>query len=406
LSLAFSTLAIALFVLMPGFFLEHFLYSGKMARVRAATPTLTDLAVSVAFSIPVHIVTLFGLARSRLMLKSVDAHALTAALAGQFGKDGLALDGIADSLLRDRWEIGLYLAATAVVAFVLGNLLQLLLLLVPFFRKLLPVPNRWFYTFFFPQGAAVSSCHAYILTKASTESRLLLYQGDVTDFKTGPAGDLIEVQLRNAQRGSINMPGKATPPEPSAAGRVISEQQSVGAPSEATEVSAAPLPSLEEAVRWIPLNQNLLIVPGDQIANISLTHLVAWRPLLILARGELRFGAGQSAGTVDLSRGSPRRRFLLGLALGRWLPLQPGIMVMAQAAVESTEQATASLEEGCLVKISLGRPVPRETRFQVVAVRRTVQDIRADDNFLLRLIEQGIIRPWARQIEARANRWP
>ena len=79
---------------------------------------------------------------------------------------------------------------------------------------------------------------------------------------------------------------------------------------------------------------------------------------------------------------------------------------MAQPAIESTEQANASLEEGYLVKISLGRPVTRETRFQVVAVRRTVQDIRADDNFLLRRIERWIIRPWAQQVEAQANRWP
>lgn len=379
MSLAFSTLAIALFVLMPGFFLEQFLYSGKMARVRAATPTLTDLAVSVAFSVPVHIVTLWALERGHLMLKPVDTRALMGAIAGQFGNDLGILDRIADSIAYDRWEIALYLVATAVVAFALGNLLQLLLLLVPFWSKLLPIPNRWFYTFFFPQGTAVSSCHAYILTKASTESRLLLYQGDVTDFKTGSAGDLIEVQLRNSQRGVIKFPE---------------------ADAQSSEVI-----SPEEDVRWTPLNQSLLVLPGDQIANISLSHLVAWRPLVILARGQVTLSAGQREGSVDLSRGSALRRAWLRLALARWLPLEPSIMVMARPPVSSTEQDAASLVAGHTVKVDMGKSVEQDTKFQVVAVRRTVQDIRADDNFLLRHIQRLVVKPWAQYVETRANHW-
>jgi hypothetical protein len=375
LSLAFSTLVIALFALMPGLFFEHFLYAGKMSRIRATTPTLTDLAASVGLSIPIHIVTLWGLEKGDLLRAPVDYDIFVQALTGQFGNGGL--DRLAASLRDDHLPIALYLLATASVGLLLGQVTQYLILTFSAFYRLLPFRNRWFSTFFFYSGQRASFCEASILTKSAAENRPLLYLGTVNDFEIGPGGELIEIRLGGPHRAFLKAPiGLAETPDPGL---------------------ATPDPAPGE---WRPLAGDVFILPNEQISNLNFKYYYGWRPMVILARLGLTLPAGTSepCKQVDLLAESPWWR----LPILRLFPVPEKFFIVPKAS-----GAQVGVEvQGYKITLKANEALLADAEFQVVGVWQSVVDARHDKtgNFFF-WVDQKLREVWSRWIEGRANSW-
>jgi hypothetical protein len=380
LSLAFSTLVIALFALMPGLFFEHFLYAGKMSRVRASTPTLTDLAVSVGLSIPVHLFTLWFLEVFNLLRVPVDYSVFLQALTGQFGDKGQGLAPLGESLRDHHLLIALYLLATAFVGFMLGQMTQYLALTSMFFDRLLPFRNRWFSTFFLYSGQKVSFCEAFVLTKLAAQNRPLLYSGTVNDFEAGPGGELLEIRLSSPRRAFLK------PSPESLEGTAI------------TAITTA-VPEMRPDVEWLPLEQKVLVLPGDQISNLSLAYQYAWSPLVILIRVKLTLLAGPtSTATVNLLVESPWwRRLIL-----RWLPTPEKFFVVSR---QGTVAAQARVD-GYNFTLTAEGSLANDVDFQVVGAWEGIVDARGDKtgNFLF-WFDQKLRKRWSRWIQKRANSW-
>jgi hypothetical protein len=387
LSLAFSTLVIALFALMPGFFFESFLYTGKMARVRAGAPTLTDLARSAGLSIPVHLLTLALLERMGL-LRPVDFSLFAQAIAGQFGQKGETLGVLASSLEKDRVDIFFYLVATAAVGLVLGQIAQYLLLALPALNRLILFRNRWYYTFFFPQGRERAvGCEAFILTKTSVGSQAVLYNGEISDFVSNATEELVELHLSKARRSFLMT--SSPQPEPDLAEVSSPKVQSFNQ-EEAEET---------KEIKWLPLRQDLFILPGDQIANVSLRYFTAWRPVLILARVDLTLQTGAHEGTINLAKASPWfRRFFLWL-----MPRPSGIFVIS--AEEDMPSALVEVD-GYSVKLTFAAPRKVETRVQIVGSLRIAQHSLADKTGnLFFWVHNKVLGLWSGWIQRRATSW-
>lgn len=274
MSLAFSTLVIVLFGVLPGAVFELSLYSGKMARVRAPTPTLTDVAVAVGLSLPIHLFVL-------LVVEIFSPHSLVdyslflRAVTGQFGEDGRALGSLARSFEAYRGEIAGYLLTTLAVALFLGQVVQYVLLLASTADRLFPFRNEWFYRFFFPGGKRITACTAFVLATTNRDKSPLLYRGFVADFRVRLDGSLAELMLREPSRTEL------LPVRPDV---------------EAGRPPGASVASRETAVSWLPLPQDAFVIPGEQIANLSLAYTRAWQPIWLLAHRQVQVSRNPSTG--------------------------------------------------------------------------------------------------------------
>src|SRR5438128_2074196 len=188
---------------MPGFFLDHSISSGKLSRARPQTGVVTDVTIYVAFALPVHLTTIFVLERLGFFRSAVINYRLfLGALTGDFTSQQASLDRLAYTMLNDRWRIAGYLLATIVVALALGWLVQYALLRTPL-KKMVPLQNPWFNTFFLPNWEPIGQCRACVLIKSLAPGEATLYQGAVSDFRSDSAGGLAEIRLRKVQRSSL-----------------------------------------------------------------------------------------------------------------------------------------------------------------------------------------------------------
>lgn len=351
MSLVFSTLVIALFVVMPGFFLDHSISSGKLNRARPQTAVVTDIAIYVAFAIPVHLVTAVVLRYFGLLRAGIDYRLFLSALTGDFSKPQASLDQLAGALTGDKARIAGYLVSTILVAVVLGWVVQYLLLRTPL-KRMVPLQNPWFNTFFLPNWERVSQCQAYVLTKAEAWQSPILYQGFVTDFRSDREGALAEIRLRKPQRRPL------------------------------ASSSSSPL----QPLNWTPLEQELLIIPAPEIANTALSYIRIWRPYAILGRAAITIAPGENR-TIRLKPN------ILSLLLGR----SNGLYKLAGEEVKAEAGPHGS------VNVELQATGSTEARVELVGVKRMqVDSLSSNTGNPLFWLEQRIMNWLTDRIEARA----
>ncbi len=368
MSLVLSTVLIALFVVMPGAFLDHFVSSGKMSRARAPTPVVTDVAIYVALSIPVHLATIAVLqVAGAFRSQQINFELFARLIAGEFGERGADLTALGDLLAGDRAAIAAYLASTAVVALLLGWSIQYILLRVPRLGRLLPFRNHWFNTFFLPGWRRVTACRAFVLTTTEAWGGPLLYSGVVEDFRADATGELTELRLKNPLRSPLtNRPG----------------------------VEAGP--SRGERV-WTPLDQELLILRGTDVRNISVSYQRAWQPLAILARQTVIMKSGDKV-VVDLARDRRWRHRV-------WRVFGPPNAVHVK--VKSTDYGiTAEEVREDKVHITLHRVAGGAVPVEVIGLRRTILDGMSENTGnLFFWAERMLLRLLTRWVERRVTVW-
>lgn len=393
MSLAFSTLVIVLFGVLPGAVFELSVYSGKMARVRAPTPTLTDLAVAVGLSIPIHILVLEVASIGDL----VDYPLFLRAIAGQFGENGQALDSLAWSFEAHRAQIAGYLLIVLTAGFVLGQVVQYILLLVPTADRLLPFRNEWFYRFFFAGGKRITACTAFVLTATSSDKSPLLYQGLVADFRVRLDGSLAELMLRESSRTELRPiqahaePGQETPSALTRASHCPLHGQ-VHAPQKTLSASSSH--------SWLPLPQDAFVVPGEEIVNLSLAYTRAWQPIWLI-----------SDQAVKVSKDSPSRIDLLATKskptrlLYTILKSRVRILVQPKGAGGDNLAAEVDLENPRHVSLRASGEVSGSISAHLFLVWSTDRDSRSGQTGnLLFWIHQKLTKFLAKKTETKIER--
>lgn len=367
MSLAFATLVIVLFGVLPGAAFDKSVYSGTMSRIRVPTPTLTDLAVAVGLSLPVHLITLQALMLFGIKPR-VDYVLFFRTISGQVASSDGALESLASSVASYQNRIAAYLLVVLIVAVLLGQGVQFVLLVLPGLDRLLPFRNHWYYLMFFEQRKPVAACTGYVLTKTTSDHRPLLYHGRIADFRVANDGSLEEIVLRNPRRKLLE-PGTEEPPAENSTTRphdVDTSSVNPGQPSRG----------------WLNLYQDRLVIPGDQVVNFSLKYTFAWQPLFILNHQELFFPQGSTeAQSVQLGG-------LISL-IYRWLPVK----VLVETAGLESDSLDSHVDRGSPLTIEL---CPRsalkdDVRVHVLCLFYLNEDNRAwsSGNLLYWLLSKG-----------------
>ncbi len=384
MSLALSTLVIALLALLPGASFYLFLTAGKFKHIRENTSLPAELALAVAMSIPIHLLSLLTLDLLGLY-PGIDYRLLVHVIAGSFDEEGLILRALAEHLARNTLPIAGYIFLTVIVAFLLGKLSQYLLIRIPPLERLVPVRNEWFHKLVNPRGR-ISYSYVYVLTSTIRRNSHILYRGPVADFDVGVDGSLSSI--------TVASPERSREPQP----------KQVLTPFDQPETSRS---------EWVPLKADVLTIPGNRIENVAIEYVRVARPILVVARRvitvEITHGDGLVSTTLEFKRGQPGVHTLLlwfcRSSFGQGL-LPTGLVTTIPGLMQSRLHVTASLESDLRVTVNLAGPAGIHRVAVTLAVFFTTHQLAEHTGNFLFFFEKAMLEWKAKRVEQRIRSMP
>jgi hypothetical protein len=227
MSVAWTTVAI-IALLLPGvFFLIGLATSERYSREIVRASAVSEIAVALLVAILVHL-----LALGLLRLIGFDAESFFRPL---IDLDTLAPEAAVHAAFERVWRVLLYVAATAVLSFILGFVTS---------RLVKAGPLRWLavhkWPHDIPEGGSVT---AYILTTTADNDRALMYKGFLHEYYLDPDGTFSYIVLTGCSCYFMHF-GEQSPK--------TGEQLAMNGPSGDLDQSIA----------------RFLIINGDNVANV------------------------------------------------------------------------------------------------------------------------------------------
>lgn len=227
MSVAWTTVAI-IALLLPGvFFLIGLATSERYSREIVRASAVSEIAVALLVAILVHL-----LAQAVLRLIGFDAENFFRPL---IDFDKMVPEAAVHAAFERAWRVLLYVAATAVLSFILGFVTS---------RLVKAGPLRWLavhkWTHDIPEGGSVT---AYILTTNADNDRALMYKGFLHEYYLNPDGTFSYIVLTGCSRYFMHF-GEQSPK--------TGEQLAMNGPSGDPDQAIA----------------RFLIINGDNVANV------------------------------------------------------------------------------------------------------------------------------------------